>query len=290
MTLKNKSVKKEEPNIADLLAQVGAGSIDSAEATVDNTTVPNLSASVPVDTQNDLTLNNVQSLIDAVKSQINQPDPNAMSAIDPDEYNKVQPGVTVTPSSDKKAYQGPVTPRQREEIIERLNAGQATDADLERIDESMVMDLPFIKASNYSIPGQYNPKPKDPAIRFRWVNCVNALQSNMQRFLALGFVLATPDDVDQVRTPLGASMIDGTQIKQYDVVLMKINVMQLMALYKKNVLDSLYKLDMATNGRTAIAAAQQTFHDLVDSDPMARSGLNKTRVASGREPVTFNHT
>jgi hypothetical protein len=209
---------------------------------------------------------------------------NSMSSAPREAYETG--GVTVTPPSDTKAYQGQLSPRDRDDLIGRMKAGTATKADLANIDESMIMDLPMIQASNFSIPGQYSPKPKDPAIRFRWVNCINALQSNMQRFLALGFVLATPDDVDQIKTPLADSMINGTQIKQYDVVLMKINVLQLMALYKKNVLDSLYKLDSVQRG--GVAAASQSFMDDISKDPVARGQLaSATYKRGGESPVTF---
>jgi hypothetical protein len=209
---------------------------------------------------------------------------NSMSSAPKEAYETG--GVTVTPPTDTKAYQGQLSPRDRDDLIGRMKAGTATKADLANIDESMIMDLPMIQASNFSIPGQYSPKPKDPAIRFRWVNCINALQSNMQRFLALGFVLATPDDVDQVKTPLADSMINGTQIKQYDVVLMKINVLQLMALYKKNVMDSLYKLDSVQRG--GVAAASQSFMDDISKDPVARGQLaSATYKRGGESPVTF---
>lgn len=238
--------------------------------------------------------------IDAVAAEVNKqvqaaqaklrntPDDNAMSAIPLEEYSGPHPGVHVTPSSDTKAYQGPLTQREREDLIQRLQAKTATKVDMALIDESMIFDLPFIKASDFSIPGQYDPRPIDPTIRFRWVNCVNALQSNMQRFLALGFILATPADVDQVKTPLADTMIQGTQIKQYDVVLMKINVLKLMALYKRNMEISANKLDMIRDGGKALA--QQSFNDLVGSEPGARAGLNKTRIASNREPVWFSQT
>src|SRR5580692_9066359 len=183
-----------------------------------------------------------------------------MTAVPIDEYTKSHAGVTVTPSTDKKAYTGQMTPRQREELMDRLKTRTATAEDMRNIDETMIEDLPYIKASDFSIPGQYDPRPKDPSVRFRWVNCVNALQSNMQRYLALGFVTASPDDVDQEKTPLAETMIQGAQIRQYDVVLMKINVLKLMALYKRNNEVSAYKLDMARTGRTGQAAAEAEFN------------------------------
>lgn len=213
---------------------------------------------------------------------------NTMTAVPASEYTGPTPGIHVTASTDNKAYQGPLSHREKEDLINRFKAHTATKEDMALMDESMIFDLSFIKASDFSIPGQYDPKPIDPEIRFRWVNCVNALQSNMQRFLALGFTMATPVDVDQVRTPLAESMIQGNQIKQYDVVLMKIPVLALMSLYKRNMLVSASKLDMVREG--GIAAANQTFQDLVGQDPMARSGYNKVRAASGKEPVTFTRT
>jgi hypothetical protein len=232
-----------------------------------------------------------KAMADEQKKQQN----NAMGAVPLEEYQKPQPGVSHIPSSDKNAFTGTLTPRDREDLINRLKTRTATQADMALIDESMIFDLPFIKASDFSIPGQYDPKPKDPNIRFRWVNCVNALQSNMQRFLALGYTMAERDDVDETKTPLNDQMIQGTQIRQYDVVLMKINVLVLMGLYKRNIQDSAYKLDSVTSGRMAEAAAGQAFNDLLGSDPDAintgaRNALGKYRIASGKEPVTFSRT
>lgn len=281
MTLKKHNSTADQPT-EDSTVDLSNSLIDSNEPTVD--------AQANID---------VQAIIDATLAKVKTVDKkapsNAMGAVPASEYEKQQPGVTITPTSDEGAYAGLMTPRQREDLLGRLKARTATAADMAMLDESMVIDLPFIKASNFSIPGQYDPKPKDPSIRFRWVNCVNALQSNMQRFLALGFTPATVDDVDQNKTPLGESMIQGTQIKQYDVILMKIPVLQLMALYKRNILDSAYKLDSATSGKMAEAAAGQAFDDLLGSDPDAlntgaRQSINKYRVASGREPVTFSRT
>jgi hypothetical protein len=243
----------------------------------------------------------VQALIDAVTKDVKKSrkieakakQDEAMGAVDPDEYTKAHPGVTHFPSSDRKAYTGVLTPKQKEELIERLQARTATPADMALIDESMILDLPYIKASDFSIPGQYDPKPKDPSIRFRWVNCVNALQSNMQRFLALGFTPASRDDVNEDKTPLAESMIHGSEIKQYDVILMKINVIQLMALYKRNIMDSAYKLDAATSGKMGEATANQAFSDLLNNDPDAQAtgakkAIGRYREAAGREPVTFS--
>jgi hypothetical protein len=262
---------KEQQEIQDVLTGVNISAIDSAE-TIDFD---------PVNPLADLATKVQEHLRQNVAD-------NSMSSVPQEAYQTG--GVTVTPSTDTKAYTGQLTPRDREDLIGRMKAGSATKADMANIDESMIMDLPMIVASDFSIPGQYDPKPKDPAIRFRWVNFVNWVQGNLQRFIALGFECATPDDVDQVRTPLADIMVQGTQIKQYDVVLMKVNVLKLMALYKRTVLSSLNKLDLVNSGKMGLATAQQTFMDDLSSDPASRGAYNKTRVATGREPVTFNHT
>jgi hypothetical protein len=293
------TLKKHKSTDESATQETGDQTIHPSENSVDMS-ANSIDSNEPVVTATETQQVDIEKLIAEATAKVKQQEQEAqqriaMGAVPLEEYNKPQPGVTHIPSSDKKAYTGPMSPKQKDELIERLKARTATKEDLAHIDESMILDLPFIKASDFSIPGQYDPKPKDPSIRFRWVNCVNALQSNMQRFLALGFTPATPDDVNQDKTPLADSMIQGTQIKQYDVILMKINVLKLMSLYKKNIQDSAYKLDAATSGDLGRAAAGQAFEDLLGSDPDAmqtgaRGALNKYRVASGREPVTFSRT
>lgn len=233
-------------------------------------------------------LSSMAELANAVANELNQRHiDESMSGISDDDYKSG--GIKVTAPVDKKAYKGALTPRDRDDLIKRLQTRSATAEDMGKIDESMILDLPFIKAADFSIPGQYSPVPRDPAIRFRWVNCVNALQSNMQRFLALGFKVAEREDVNEDKTPLADSMISGSQIKQYDVVLMKINVLELMSLYKKNVLDSLFKLDSIQKG--GLAAAGQTFSDLVNNDPTARSQYaSATYKKGGQSPVSFSQS
>jgi hypothetical protein len=264
---------------------------NASQDVLSGTNVPNPDATQsPIDSSETIDIdpiNPLASLASQVEAHLKQSiADNSMSSVPKEAYQTG--GVTVTPPTDIKAYRGQLTQRDREDLINRMQAGTATKADMANIDESMIMDLPMIKASDFSIPGQYDPKPIDPAVRFRWVNFVNWVQGNLHRFMALGFECASPDDVDQVRTPLADNMIQGTQIKQYDVVLMKINVLKLMALYKRTVLSSLSKLDLVNSGKMGLAAAQQTFIDDLSSDPQARGAYNKTRVATGREPVTFS--
>src|SRR6266446_1839875 len=245
---------------------------------------------VHTDTTNEDTLNSLADLADAVSKRIAEDKiDNAMSSVSADAY-KIGCSTKVTASTDKKAYQGPLNPEDRKKLIDRLNARTATDEDMRRIDESMILDLPFIKAADFSVSGEFNPRPKDPAIRFRWVNNVNFIQGNMMKLMADGFEVASIDDVDVVKTPIHSRMLDGTQIKQYDVVLMKISVLKLMSIYRRNLETAAFKLDSITSGRGSEAAASQSFSDLVSTDPSAVSGYNRTKAASGREPVVFSRT
>lgn len=229
-----------------------------------------------------------------VKKQKKEVTDNAMGSQDPAIYE--QPGksnVVVTAPKDKKAYGGtsPLTERQREDLINRLRAHTATDADMARIDESMIFDLPFIKAADYSITQNFSPLPKDPSVRFRWVNCVNFIQGNMMKLMQDGFEVATIDDVNTDKTPIHSTMIKGTEIHNYDTVLMKISVLKLMSLYRRNMENSLWKLEGAASGKMGEAAAMSEFNNLVSNVEGGRAALQKARISSGgQEPVTFTHT
>jgi hypothetical protein len=246
--------------------------------------------SIPAVIDNTDTVNALADLAEAVSKKMKQDQAdNTMTSVPAEAYTRGG-NVQVTPSSDKKAFLGPITPRQREDMIERFRARTATDDDMRRLDESMILDLSFIKTAGYDIQDSFHPIPKDPSIRFRWVNKVNFVQGNMMRLMADGFEAASIDDVDTVKTPIHPKMIDGTQITQYDVVLMKISVLKLMAIYKRNIEVAAFKLDGITSGKMAEAAASQSFNDLIGFEPGGRGTLNKYRQASGKEPVTFSRT
>jgi hypothetical protein len=236
----------------------------------------------------------IQNLIDQVTAKVAKDAKQhiadtTMTSVPAEAYERGG-NVQVTPSTDKKAYLGPLTQRQREEMLDRFKAHTATDDDMRRLDESMIIDLPAIKTASFDLQDSFHPIPKDPSVRFRWVNNVNFVQGNMMRLMHDGFEVASIDDVDTIKTPIHPKMIDGTQIKQYDVVLMKINVLKLMAIYKRNMEIAAFKLDGVTSGNIPGAAAEQSFEHLVGSEPGGRSALNKYRIASGREPVTFSRT
>jgi hypothetical protein len=168
----------------------------------------------------------------------------------------------------------------------KRGARAAEKIDISQIDESVIMRLPQIKAASFEIIDILNPKPKDPAIRFRWVNYKNNVAGNMSRYLALGFTVATLADVDLEKTPIDPSMIDGTQIKYYDVVLLSINVLRLMALYKANILKSANRLIKAKE--RGLNEANRQFAENLKSDGRMVAGYNRAKQAlNGRDPVAF---
>lgn len=169
--------------------------------------------------------------------------------------------------------------------VRNKNAQPAEKFDLENLNESMIMDMPEIKAASFKIIDMLDPKPKDKAIRFRWANCKNHVAGNLGRYLAVGFQVASVDDVDQKRTPIDPSMVEGTQVKYYDVLLLKINVIRLMELYKTNILKSVNKLAKAKE--RGLAEAGRQFQSDINSTPGASSAYNHYKQALGKEPVEF---
>jgi hypothetical protein len=172
-----------------------------------------------------------------------------------DAIDQFNPDVQVTPpisSADQNSA------RSRAEV-----ARPATQVDLASIDESNVLDMPFIDAHSFDIPAMLQVKPKDPGTRFRWVNYKNYEGGNYAMFKAIGFSNAMPADVDG---PISEHLIkseDGT-IRWFDVMLMKVSVIQLMGVYKKNIIRALQMV-----GRwqpQAISQAKRTLENEVGSD------------------------
>jgi len=161
----------------------------------------------------------------------------------------------------------------------------AQEIDLAHLDESMIMDMPDIKATAFKIIDILDPKPKDKALRFRWANCKNFVAGNLGKYLAIGFQVASIEDIDQTRTPIDPSMIDGTQIKWYDVILLKINVIRLMELYKTNIIKSVNKLAKARD--KGLAEATRQFQSDISAEPGAGRAYSHYKQALGKEPVEF---
>lgn len=155
-------------------------------------------------------------------------------------------------------------------------ARPADKFDLGKLDESMIMEMPFIEAKSFDIAAMLQVAAKDSSIRFRWVNFKNNEGGNYQMFKSIGFTNAAIEDVDQIKTPLGDNIIkDDGSIKYYDVILMKVNVIRLMQAYKANMEKSLRQVGRWSEN--AKREAERTFNRSVSPDILAQmkqAGLN----------------
>lgn len=141
-------------------------------------------------------------------------------------------------------------------------ARPATQADLSNLTEADILNLDFVDAKSFDIPAMLQVKPKDGNIRFRWVNFKNYEGGNYAMFKAIGFSNAQPEDVEgEVSEHLRKE--DGT-IKWFDVVLMKVPVLHLMGIYKKNIIKALMKVGRWQT--EAIAQAKRTLDHEIGSD------------------------
>jgi len=181
----------------------------------------------------------------------------------PDIQVGARPRATVTSgmTSESYAIPQPVNQSGFENIGKTARPASKKDLDsfAASLNESQIMDIPWIKATDDIIPGILFLKPKDPQIRFHWVNYKNYEGGNYQYYSALGFVNAGPNDVDIEKTPIWPSALHGSEIKWYDVILMKINVFVLMARYKRNIMASLRMVGRFQE--TARSLAQKQFYD-----------------------------
>lgn len=290
----------------NLKSSDNAGLIDSAEQPI--SAEPNLdSAAVTESVQlSDTTEVDKNAYVDLVNDVVRrvretgkpvQPGHSLLSAED---YEGLTPDIKVS----RKGFTSFDTKRQMEDLAGfssagavpvvtssrstdgQLKARPATKLDLANLDESQIMDIPEISASDFQVVDMLNLVPKNPEIRFRWVNFKNFVAGNYGRYLAYGFQTASVDDVDVEKTPVHDSMINGTKVEYYDVQLMKIHVLKLMALYKKNVLSSIGRL---RNFKEAgMAAANKQFNDDIASSPALQAGLHKMKIANqGENPIEF---
>lgn len=179
------------------------------------------------------------------------------------------------------------TDKEKATVLNRELAKPATQQDLTRLDESMIMSLPQIKAASYELQGYLHPKFKDKTLRGRFANFKNYVEGNLHRFLAIGFQIASVEDIDQESTPVPSSMIDGTTIKYHDVILLKINVIRLMELYKAGILKSQDRLAHAR--QKGIAEANRQFQqDLSTVDGQGKAYYKDyLQTHEGKPPVTF---
>ena len=155
-----------------------------------------------------------------------------------------------------------ITPPPSSQDQNAPRARSATRVDLANLTEADILDLPFIDAKSFDIPAMLQVKPKDPSIRFRWVNYKNYEGGNYAMFKAIGFSNAVAEDISG---GFSEHLLkeDGT-IKWFDVVLMKVNVIHLMGILKKNIIRS---LEMVGRWQpNAIAQAKRTLANEVGAD------------------------
>lgn len=272
---------KEQQKIVDALKSAPSSSIDSSE---------------PVVAMENIEVDNDKG------PAFPDPEENIGHTVHSKEFYEKQQGFAPAIEVSKKGFTGQETQKQftrtvtsfrdlndREKAQYFANelAKPATQQDLENLDESMIMEMPQIKADSFDrIIDMLNPKPKDKTIRFKWANCKNFVAGNLGRYLAIGFQVANVNDIDQQRTPTDPSMIVGTEVRYLDVILLKIPVIRLMELYKANVVRSIMKLGRVRE--KGIAMANKQFSDDLSSIPGASNQYNKIKAGlQGREPVEF---
>lgn len=248
----------------------------------------------------------IQDALDSVPSNVidssinNDEDKGPAFNLDMDELteDQVDKGMTLNSPEDIKNHL-PNTPRN--EVVTPVQARTqgvgfsvsddgrkegtrpANRIDLSKLDESMILEIPEIEAATFELIGLLDPKPKDKSIRFRWANYKNNVQGNLARYYALGYSNASIDDVDQEQSPIHESMIDGTTIKYYDIMLLKIPVLRLMSLYKANIVKSVNRLIKFKE--RGIKEARREFNDSLSGRDKTR--YNEFKSTLQKEPVEF---
>lgn len=191
-----------------------------------------------------------------------------------DTYSGVHPDIQVI--EDRSEGFSSQTAAQDVNINNSKKVRPATKIDFENLDESMILDLPFIKAKSFDVAAMLHMKPKDPEVRFRWVNWKSNEGSNYQMFKSIGFKNAVVADINQNVTPVGDNLLqDGDNIKYHDVILMKVNVLRLMQAYKANIQRSLQMVGRWSEN--ALQEARRTFRNEVSPALLAQmkeQGLN----------------
>ena len=145
-------------------------------------------------------------------------------------------------------------------------ARPAEQIDLANLDESNVMQIPFLETKDFDLPKIMDVHPKDKSLRFRWANFKNMEGAQYATLCAMGFTNCVPQDC--VEEDLMKSLVkeDGA-IKYFDVVLVKINVLLLMARYKRNIMKAMNQV--ARWDQAAMREAENTFRNSVSQDLLA---------------------
>jgi hypothetical protein len=282
--------KNELSQTADVLADA----IDKDASLID----PQLAVgSFSVEKSSTTTVNNGEPTLESVQKRQTDEDANETAKmaeeirkaqvgntlLDPGDLEGFSPDIHVTPRKDgfsAKDLQDQFSGFSSSDIAHTrtidssgqpdMRARPATKLDIAKLDESMIMSMPFIKASDNIIPAILFLKPKDPVMRFHWVNFKNWEGGNYRKYRAYGFVDATAEDVDIDITPIGEDCLQGSGIVWYDVKLMKINVFKLMSLYKRNIMSSLKMVGRFHEQARSMAQKQfdnDIHNGLVDSGP-----------------------
>ena len=192
------------------------------------------------------------------------------TSVDPEQYKGVMPDNALVDRTDGFGSQtsstNVVSNNETKAIPPAGKVGRpSNNIDLANLNESMIMDIPFIHAKSFDIAALLNVKLRDPEYRPRWVNWKNNDGSNYSMFKSIGFVNARLEDVDQTQTPIGDHIVqeDGT-IKYFDVILMKVNTIRLMQAYKANIQRSLQMVGRWS--QSAIKAAKDSLANDVSPD------------------------
>lgn len=183
-------------------------------------------------------------------------------------------------ASTKQAEGGEATQRRGNGTIV---SKAANEIDLDKLDESTLLKYPII-AKSLADSAMVVIKPKSNTVVLRWVyfnlGLVRGTQdkvsaTNVGRYKFMGFEFATVADIEGGEDALVEGIIDdGGKIINYDTVLMKVDKLRLMGHYKKNLLDSISKVDGALGRavKSAQGEVQQTseYQKAMATHPQAR--------------------
>lgn len=121
----------------------------------------------------------------------------------------------------------PLTPEQQKVVNQQLAQNPGA-----------IIPDSAIEARPLTLPNTLDVKLKNPNLAVKWVNRVAGGGRRIQDHLAMGFVMATPSDVD-----LPASMLKDGKYVDGDVVLMKIDRIKYVAALKYNELKAVQRVE-----------------------------------------------
>lgn len=159
----------------------------------------------------------------------------------------------------------------------KIESRTLSSEDLENLNETTLMDFP-ITAKSLNDDASQVLKPKDSSKALRWVYWNNGLIANSKdktsavnvgRYKRWGFEFAAVEDIQGGEDALVEGIIDdGGKIINYDTVLMIVDKIRLMSHYKKNLINSMDKVNNAL-GRAKKAAEGEVASSTAYSRTMA---------------------